>query len=272
MKNNCEIGIIMPYYNRQYQLNRTIESIAKQNYKNVCIAIVDDNSDDDIILPDYDLNIKIIKIDSNTKKWTNPEPAYNTGINYLLENTNSKIIISQNSECYHIGNIIDFAYKNTTKENYITFACYSINREYTFLDDLNIYSVINIKNNDRGVIADFDNGWYNHSRHRPVAYEFCSSIHVENIIKLNGYDERLSLGCGYGDNYLLHRIRLLGLDIKIIDNPFVVHQYHDVSIKNNKLNLVEKNRLLYNELIKTNQIIGTHLFTKNFYNENINNG
>lgn len=260
---NIKIGIVMPYFNRQFQLNKTIETINNQNYKNLFVVIVDDNSDDEIILPDCNFKVKIIRI-GDEKQWTNPEPAYNKGIDFLLKNTDSEILIIQNPECYHVGNVLDFTANNVTKENYITFGCYSIDKNNTFNTNFNVVDFINTLGNNKAVQVDFTNGWYNHSIHRPVGYEFCAAIHISNIIKLNGYDERLAFGCGYGDNYLLHRIKLLGLNYYIIDSPFVVHQYHENSIKNNKTNLVNKNREIYLDLIKSNDIRGVHLFTDDF--------
>ena len=31
---------------------------------------------------------------------------------------------------------------------------------------------------------------------------------------------------GYEDNLLIHNVRMLGLKVEIVDNPFVFHQYH----------------------------------------------
>ncbi len=34
------------------------------------------------------------------------------------------------------------------------------------------------------------------------------------------------MGLGYEDNLLIHNVRMLGLKVEIIDDPYVFHQYH----------------------------------------------
>jgi glycosyltransferase involved in cell wall biosynthesis len=232
---NKKIGIVMTYYNRQYQLNKTLETINQQNYDNLSVVIVDDKSDVELVLPKCNFDVKIIRI-GDEKQWTNPEPAYNRGFLYLLENTDSEIIINQNAETYHVGNVLEYASINTNLNNYITFGCYNV------------------------VPSGKQNGWYNHPIHRPVAYEFCSAIHKENLIKLNGYDERFSLGSGYGDDFLLHRIRLMRLNVEITTNPIVVHQWHE-SVLHGDFN---KNQRLLQILRQEGKIKAVHLFNKDF--------
>jgi glycosyltransferase involved in cell wall biosynthesis len=261
-KSNRKIGVVIGYYNRQYQLNKTLETLNHQKYDDLHVVIVDDNSNENIILPKCDFDIKIIKI-GNEKQWTNPEPAYNRGFIYLLENTDSEIIMIQNAECYHVGNVLEYASIKINNSNYITFGCYSINYDNTFNFQLNIFDIIKKEIN---ITGDCTNGWYNHPIYRPKAYEFCSAIHRDNLIKLNGYDERLSLGIGFGDNYILHRIKLLNLNIEITENPFVVHQWHNHSHYDynniNIKNLFNKNENIYNQLIIENKIRAVHIFTK----------
>jgi glycosyltransferase involved in cell wall biosynthesis len=252
-----KIGVVMTYYNRQYQLNKTLESINRQNYNNLFVVIVDDNSSEEIVLPKCNFEVKIIRI-TDEKRWTNPEPAYNRGFIYLLENTDSEIIINQNAETYHVGNVLEYASNNVSLINYITFGCYNLDKQNTFNSEFNVLNFINTLGNDRIVPSGKQNGWYNHPIHRPVAYEFCSAIHKDNLIKLNGYDERFSLGSGYGDDFLLHRIRLLGLNVVITTNPIVVHQWHE-SVLNGDFS---KNQRLLQELRQEGKIKAVHLFNK----------
>ena len=98
--------------------------------------------------------------------------------------------------------------------------------------------------------------------HRPVAYDFCSAITVDNLKKLNGYDERFSNGCAYGDNYLLNRIIMLDLNVEIIDYPFAVHQWHytNPSVPN-KQALVDRNHNLLIELTAKGEFRAEHTYT-----------
>jgi hypothetical protein len=82
------------------------------------------------------------------------------------------------------------------------------------------------------------------------------------MLKLNGYDERFSEGCWYGDDYLLHRVRLMGLQVETTAAPFVVHQWHNYnSLPANHAELIEKNRVLFIELINTYDFRAKHIFT-----------
>ena len=63
------------------------------------------------------------------------------------------------------------------------------------------------------------------------------------------------------DNLLLHQIASLGLKIRTIDNPFVVHQWHYTGEIDNVSALVNKNAALYNELSSQPFVKGVHLIT-----------
>jgi hypothetical protein len=155
-----------------------------------------------------------------------------------------------------VGDVLKYAVENVTEDNYLTFGCYSIDK-VTFLhgwDGTTLNRPVNI---DMGI------GWYNHSVHRPVKYDFCSALTTNNIIRLNGYDERFSAGCAYGDDFLLHRIHCLGLKTKIVDSPFVVHQWHENSTpKANGSELIARNNLLFQQLRIRHAHKATHIYTE----------
>jgi hypothetical protein len=118
--------------------------------------------------------------------------------------------------------------------------------------------------NNIGATYDGQLAWYNHSRYRPVAYDFCSAITPAALVELNGYDERFSLGWGYGDNYLLARIKMLGLRVSILDSPFVVHQWHySAQQYHERRTLTAANRMLFEKLLTENNPRAEHLFTPN---------
>lgn len=236
----------MTYYERQFQLTKTLLSLnnSKSYFE---VIIVDDNSKEDIQLPEISYPCKIIKLTS--KSWTNPEPVYNIGISKAEGN----IIVLQNAECYHVGDVLKAA-ESVTDNNYISFSCFSLSKESTFNNKLPL--------NNIGASRDGQDAWYNHPIYRPVCYDFCSAITARNLIKLNGYDERLSFGCGYGDDYLLARIKMMGLRITLMQDPFVVHQWHyNCPVPENKGELVLKNKNLYHALLQENNYRAKHLIT-----------
>jgi hypothetical protein len=97
--------------------------------------------------------------------------------------------------------------------------------------------------------------WYNHSIYRPAAYHFVSAITKKNMDKLNGFDERYSNGIGFDDDEFLYRIKLLGLDVQIHDEPFVIHQWHYsennfFAKSENVGEAITKNQNLFNNVTK----------------------
>jgi glycosyltransferase involved in cell wall biosynthesis len=240
--------IVMTYYERQAQLEKTLKSIS-----NAKVIIVDDCSPTDIVLPKLNYPVEVIKI--KEKWWTNPEPAYNIGLKRALDFKDD--IIIQNAECYHVGDVVGYTQANLTINNYLAFGCFSLDKENTFKEH-NIFELLN----EQGAQYRNHLSWYNHPIYRPCAFEFCAAIKRENIIKLNGYDERFSQGIGCGDDYLLHRVRQLGLRVEIPVNPFVVHQWHeDSQCPPNARELRNKNKALISEL-KTTEYRAKHLYTE----------
>jgi hypothetical protein len=188
------------------------------------------------------------------KNWTQGDPAYNAGIFHALQ-SNPDIIIIQNAECYHLGDIIRYAKENVTEKNYITFGCYSQGK------DEEPGSVIN----NKGADFDGESAWYNHPIYRPKAYHFCAAISASNMRKLNGFDERFSYGAGFDDDYWLHQVMSLGLEIYITTEPIVIHQWHEHNpYKGNERELLETNYHVIQHLTKDKIFRAKHLLTEDF--------
>jgi len=239
-----KISIVMAYYNRKSLLLNTLKSISD---KNIEIIVVDDASDDNHRLDDVK-GIKLIRVDKDTKKWINPCIPFNMGFKQVT----GDVVIIQNPECIHFGNIVQYVKDNIREGLYLNFACYSIDEFKTkqINKGKSIGSVISplIK---RGVVRDGETAWYNHSIYRPHKLHFCSAIMKSDLDKLGGFDERFSLGIGYDDNEFLYRLEK-NLVVDIIDRPFVIHQYHGVTDYSNR-DLVLRNKILYEKLKKNNQ-------------------
>lgn len=255
----------MTYYKRERQLLRTLNSLEKSLYKDFNIIIVDDDSSDNLQLPTTSFPIELIIISKEEKTWNNPEPAYNKGILKALT-YNPDIIILQNPECMHIGDILSYTAENITEENYIPFRCIALDKEATFNESIDILKLIDDCNH--GASKEGTISWYNHPIHRNCHLDYCSAISRENMIKINGYDERFMTGMAYSDNYLVHRIKCLGLKIEAPEYPLVAHQWHyeDWYWKKRNGHLYGQNLLLLNELSTTKDYKAQHLITPNFEN------
>ena len=243
------ISIVMTYFNRQAQLTKTLESFKKYNPKEFNVIIVDDNSPEDIILPQVDFKVEILKL--TTRKSVSSSPGYNEGFLLALK-SNPDIVIIQNAECYHASDILSKA-KEVNEKTYIAFSCYS-------LADGEIPETV--VRNDRIALFNGDSAWYNHPEFRPVGFHFCSAITAENLKRINGFDERFMYGIDYDDNYLIHQVRTMGLEVIIPADYFVYHQFHyNVPRPLAGFDNIRNNIEIYNELILKNEFRAVHLIT-----------
>jgi len=71
-----------------------------------------------------------------------------------------------------------------------------------------------------------NNGWYNHSEYHPLALHFCSAILKADLDKIGGFDERYAHGVSFDDNAFIRTIRRRHMDVRIVNPPYVIHQYH----------------------------------------------
>jgi len=252
------ISIVMTYYNRKKQLINTLKSISDSTIKDIEIIIVDDASDEEHRIEDLqeEFNLKLIRIDKKDKWWVNPCVPFNVGI----KESKGDIIVLQNSECYHVGDVLSSIKETITDDNYITLSTYS------FTEDLSDI----ILNVDKEYLLSLPQvasggseslGWYNHKIYRPVYYHFCSAITKENMDKLNGFDERYSDGISYDDAEIIERIKRLELKFEIVDDVSVIHQYHDVLFYKiiNFGMLHERNKQLYFNISLKEKIIMVNL-------------
>lgn len=255
----------MSYYERQYQLNKTLLSYTQSAFKDFNVIIVDDASPTDIVLPELPFKVEVIKLKDKT--WLSQVIPFNVGFKKALEYKPDIILITE-PECYHVGDVLSYAL-NVTNDKYISFGCYKINQEMTY-GECDIHDLI-AKNNTiitQDATGDWDqtvNGWGNHPTIDPVAFHYCCAITTENLIKLNGFDERLAFGVSFEDDYLVRQVQNLGLKIEITTYPFVVHQWHERlshNIMQNAPQMWDKNyRVLFEELIPLNEYRAKHILT-----------
>lgn len=253
-----KVLIVMTYYNRQYQLDQTLHSIEGSKHNDFEVVIVDDSSDKPIDRIDVSFPVTVLRTEN--KKWSSPCVAFNVGFSHAMK-LNPDIVIMQNAECYHVGDVISYAAANTTDEVYIAFSCFSLNEYYTFREH-NIFQLID--ENKRRAKYDGDMAWYNHPMYRPNAFNFCTSITVKNLKKINGFEERFSDGWGYEDNYLVDQVKMLGLRIEIPTDPFVVHQWHySKELPADYIRRSAKSKLLLVKLRNERTIRSKHIYTPN---------
>lgn len=249
--NSClskSISLVITYLNRKNQLRNTLRSIEQYDH-DIEIIIIDDGSTDgeDINCFKND-QIKIITMKNKT--WINPCIPFNVG----FKEAKGDVIIFQCAECIHIGNIVGNVLSNISENTYLNYSTLSIDKTLTqrIFNGEDTYNVVSPHLNDY-INANGGTGWYNHPKYRPEMLHFCSAIMKKDLYKLGGFDERYSDGLGYDDYDLIHRIRKMKMNIKIIENPFVVHQHHAPFNPGDVRTLMEINKPKYDRTISSDQ-------------------
>ena len=241
------VSIVMAYYQRLQQLKITLETISLSSYKkDVEVIVVDDASDEgqraDQVLNQFDLDFKYYYNKKEERTWTNPCHSFNIG----FKMASGKIVIIQNPECFHAGDIIAHAVKNVN-DNYLVYSCKRLlNGEWKKMFQISRTSPAFVKytNQLKG-----SGGWYNHPVYNPTKYHFVSAIARKNLIEVGGFDERYADGYCFDDNEFV--VRMERSPYKLIAVPpdvcFGVHQWHisTLPILGNKDLKWKKNRNLF---------------------------
>jgi len=244
----------MAYYNRKLQLYNTLFSIHNSSIKDLEIIITDDASREEERIEDlvkqFDIKIKIIRINPEEKTWVNPCIAYNMAIK-LAE---GKFIMIQNPECFHFGDVIKHFIKNIKNKTYCIYSVFGFNAEYSnilsekckqneykdIVNGMEKYIPFFSKDNYSGI-------WYNHARFRKRPYHFLSGMNLININRLRGFNEKFSQGHWFDDDEFFYRCRKIMSINNIPPMPIGIHQEH-ISIS--KLELIEINRKIYKNICK----------------------
>lgn len=248
-----DISIVMAYYNRRALLIKTLESITNTQYEGSFeIVIVDDASNKENSIVDLSmlfpsLNLKIIQINKNDKWWVNPCVPNNIG----FATASGNVVIIQNPECLHIGDIISYTANNIELNKYISFGCYAIDinktQRVSQIKGENTTGILEIILPTEDVLLDQSttmNRWYQHSLYSPRCLNFCTAITKIDLDELGGFDEAYARGISYDDTEFIRRINRKKMTIDMIDSPFVIHQCHGYTDYSNKV-LVDKNTNLY---------------------------
>ena len=166
---------------------------------------MDDNSNDENRLEEeinkYSFPINLIVISAEEKgSRINPCTAYNRG----FKEAKGKIIMIQNPECLHLGNLLDYIKNNFEYDKYISFPCYNSNNytlnEYIYsnYDKLTINNIETLTSNFNE--DDNVNGfpiWYQHPVISDKILHFCTVIDSEYLKILGGFNEEYKNGAGY---------------------------------------------------------------------------
>ena len=208
------ISLVMAYYNRKNLLDKTLESIDKSRAKDFEFIIVDDASDEPLVCE----RAKVIRIEPKDRWYHNPCIPYNMG----FKQATGDIVVIQNPECYHVGDVLAYVEDNLKPGDYFSFACYAINPKETQEFREGKFPILNGWKFKRPE----SNGWYNHAHYHPVGLHFCSAIYRNQLNAIGGFDERYANGVAFDDNAFIRTVKRWEMNVQIINPPYVIHQYH----------------------------------------------
>jgi glycosyltransferase involved in cell wall biosynthesis len=195
-----KLSIVIPYHNRRQLLINVLDSM---NLKDVELIIVDDGSKEpvDDLKEWYPINL--IKLPQHD--WCGACIAYNTGFGIAT----GDVIMLNSSEVTHHGNVIGYVFENFKAGMFMSFAAR---------------------------MSDPSGGWWGVHSTIGNFIPYCAVISRKDMELLSGYDERFAKGIGFDDYDFTHRVRNLGLKMICVDDPFVVHQYHEPTKYINTIN------------------------------------
>ncbi len=242
--NNNTISIVMTSSNRSKQTYFTLKTISTSKYKNIQIIIVDDSDIDPINIDvlkkeNYNFYIDIIRINRKNKNWHNPLVNYNIGFRYIKGN----IIVIQNAEVCHIGDILSFINNNVINDNYYVF---DVKASLNFTTNETIYNS-NISNTDiynKHLFEDFYQSQQNNK-----CYHFLTALSKYTFDKIQHFSYDCTMGSAYDDDDFLFKIKSTKINvINIWHDKYQIggiHLYHIHSRVSWDTNVESNNELVY---------------------------
>jgi hypothetical protein len=221
--NDETVSIVMTSSNRSKQTYYTLDTIQRSAYKNVHVVIVDDSTVDPIDvshLETYSFSIDFVEIIRSNKTWHNPCVNYNIGFKFVK----GGMVIIQNAEVCHIGDVISYVVSNIRENTYFVFdvaasSSYTSNDIIYTLDS----SKTDIYNNKL-----FDVWYQGQSNNRK--YHFLTACNLNTFQKIGGFSYDYSMGSSYDDDDLVLRIIANSINIQPVHHTQIncggIHLYH----------------------------------------------
>lgn len=259
-----KISIVSAYYNRKKALWRTLKTMEKSHFKDFEFIIIDDASDSSQRIEDLaeEFNfIRLVRIEPKDKHHVNPCIPFNLGFSLVTGN----IVIIQSPECLHMGDVLSFVANNSKDNQYLVFSCYSLSNsvdnklnsvDFSLplieLEPSIINAVGSFSNKSCDEIGRYDS-WYAHPIYRPSHFNFLVSMPTKDLYDLGGFDERFANGHAFDDTEFVSRIYKKKMDIRLIEKPFCLHQFHRSVLQeiSNFRAREMRNKELYEECIKS---------------------
>jgi glycosyltransferase involved in cell wall biosynthesis len=247
-----KISVVLAYYNRRALLEKTLESISCTKHPDFEVIVVDDASIEAHRVEQLQATFSFLKVHRvvpDKKTWRNPCVPNNIGFGLA----SGDVVVIQNPECLHLGDILTDVANTWVTNDYLVYGCYALDTHKTNLlqavpsNDIEALRNIILPTNDLPLDqCPHKNRWYQHSVYSPRCFNFCTAIGKVDLGALGGFDDAFAKGIGYDDTEFIARIKKKGMNVRMIDSPMVIHQWHpytNYSGKNWDLHM--KNKTLY---------------------------
>lgn len=236
-KTNTLVSIVMAYKNRRELLKSTLYSIRLSQHKNVEVIIVDDCSNAEHKIKDFetefkDLRVRVVEMPADKHWYINPCVPYNVGFGLAT----GDIVIIQNPECLHYDDIIKYTIDNLGDYDYFSFECYPANDDDTSeLVSVNAHDYDDYKKTrvTQAMLdtnfSNYPNGtpaWYTHAKYNDHGYHFAAAIKRKQLVEIGGFDEKFAHGMAFDDDAFVYHVKMRGLDFSIISECRVIHLEH----------------------------------------------
>jgi hypothetical protein len=261
---NKKFAIVMGYYNRKVQTLQMLESLKQYaGTYDVEVIIGDDMSDGDNLLDahisEYAYKIRLIKIHATVKTWFNCAISYNVAFHAMPDDTD--IVIIQNPEVYHAGNILQHASQELgTEGKYLTYPVYA-SADSNF-NEIAVAAGRSSGSEPVNWLELFDRkegSWLNHTVHaKGRNLHWLSALTASDMRRIGGFDARYANGYNYEDDDFRDRIsRVCAINTVDSDNAMGLHLWHPKSY------MEDGPQSVLHEKMRANAALYEELQTKN---------
>jgi|GEM_PF-527033 glycosyltransferase involved in cell wall biosynthesis len=203
-----KVSVVITTINRSAQLRKTFESFVSQTFTDYEVVVVDDGTDTEtpaLCAETWPFPIRYFRLDRIRVKGVR---GCCTSANYGVRQALAKIVILQNAECKHVGNVLEQLASRVTPENVVL--CRA--------DHLNPDGTVNPAKTD----------YMNIVREHQALF-FCGAIYKSWFEKLRGFDENYDSFYGADDIDFSDRLLYSGAKFEYLTSAYVQHQWHPIA-------------------------------------------
>lgn len=251
-----KISIVMGYINRLEQLQVTLKSILMSKHTNYEVIIVNDGVEDLEFIKQKYSSMNIIIVNNSTKNYVNPCLSYNLGVKHAT----GELLIIQNPECCHVGDILTTTNVLVKDNDYLAFSTFYLDTyaknqqllnllQFDKLEEKNVFwncnklkNILNFTHtHSKNVLPDSFKGWVSHHFYNRNYLHFCVAVSKNKFEEIGGFSKEYADGICFDDDDLVRKLICNGLNMSyfcISEYPesypslaehacFAIHQHHE---------------------------------------------